>query len=167
MTSVRPLPFPRARRLAAVCALGLATSGCFELLNPKVSTRAYAIRVAPGANQDSPVPLELVVVYDKRMLAEVEQLSARDWFQRRAQFERDYPNGFRSMRWEFVPGQSIALHPLELSRRGARGALVFADYLSEGDHRLRLDPYKQVIIELRDQDVVVRSPQQEAPPGGQ
>lgn len=142
----------RAALAALLCALTAA--GCAG----PVKTRAYAVSVAPEANGESPVPLELVVVYDRALLEEVQQLSARDWFRRRTQLARDYPDGFRSMRWELVPGQSLALRPLELSRRGARAAFVFADYLTEGDHRLRIDPFRTALIELGDEEALVRPP---------
>jgi type VI secretion system protein len=151
--SARPAPATRRLAAAALACLVLAAPGCAA----KVKTRAYAVQVAPEANQDSPVPLELVVVYHRDLLAQLQKLSAREWFQRREQFARDFPRGFRSLRWELVPGQSVELRRLPISRRGARAAFVFADYLTGGDHRLRLDPFKLALIELRGDDVAVRS----------
>jgi type VI secretion system protein len=121
-----------------------------------VKTKAYSIVVSPQANANSPVPVEMVAVYDRKMLAEVAGLTARDWFQRRAQLERDYPEGWRSVRWEFVPGQSVALRRLELPRRGARALFLWADYQDDAPHRVRLDPFERAVVEFGEKDVTVR-----------
>jgi type VI secretion system protein len=139
------------RAAGAIAALALA-AGC----GGGVKTRAYSIVVSPQANANSPVPVEMVVVYNRKMLAEVAGLTARDWFERRAQFGRDYPDGWRSMRWEFVPGQSMPLHRLELSRRHARALFIWADYAGEGPHRVRLDPFKRAIVEFGEKDFSAR-----------
>ena len=145
-------PLGRPLRAAAMTAVLAVAAGC----GGGLKTREYSIDVHPQANAHSPVRVEMVAVYDRKMLAEVAGLPAGDWFRRRAQFERDYPDGWRSMRWEFVPGQGVALHRLELSRRGARALLLWADYAEEGPHRVRLDPFKRVVIEFGETDVAVR-----------
>lgn len=144
----------RARlvRAAAVTGALALCAGC----GGPVKTRAYALALSPAANANSPVPVEMVAVYSRAMLEEVAGLTARDWFQRRAQLARDYPDGWRSVRWELVPGQTVALRRLELSRRGARALFVWADYQTEGPHRVRLDPFAQAILEFGETDVAVR-----------
>lgn len=141
----------RLVRATLVGALALA-AGC----RGPVRTKAYSIVLSPEANANSPVPVEMVAVYDRKMLGEVAGLTARDWFRRRAQFERDYPEGWRSVRWELVPGQTLALRPLALSRRGARALFLWADYREEGPHRVRLDPFRRALVEFGEKDVAVK-----------
>ena len=52
-----------------------------------------AVRVDADAkiNQDSPVPVELVIVYDKDLVEKLAGVKARDWFAGREQFRKDHP----------------------------------------------------------------------------
>jgi len=133
-------------------ALGCGT-GSRSLFGGDVAVRLDA---DPKINQDSPVPVELVVVYDKDLLAKLAGMTARDWFQNRAQTRKDHPgeDDFVSMAWEIVPGQSMPPQTLSFAS-GARGALVFADYFSDGAHRARVDPHQNLRIHLQADDVAV------------
>lgn len=97
------------------------------------------VTVGARANQGSAVAVDLLVVYDKRLLDKLLELPARAWFEQASQFERDFPQSFERTRWEWVPGQDVGRKEVEY-RAGAKAALVFADYLVPGAHRLRLDP---------------------------
>lgn len=138
----------RGRRwLAVLCGLALAAgaAGCRP-----VKTRAIAVYASPEANRESPVPVELVVAYDDETVKVLSGMTARDWFRQRAQLRQDNPRGLRSVAWEFVPGQSVPLRPLGVQRKKAKGAFVFADYYAPGDHRVRVDPFKRILITLRE-----------------
>src|SRR3954464_5874052 len=104
-------------------ALGCGTSRR-SLFGGDVAVRVEA---DPGINQDSPVPVELVIVYDKDLLAQLAGMTARDWFQKREQTRKDHPGDDElvSMSWEVVPGQSLPEASLSFGS-GARGGLVFA-----------------------------------------
>lgn len=113
-----------------------------------------------GINQDSPVAVEMIVVYDKDLLEALLAKTARQWFETREQVLKDHPGDkdFVSMSWEVVPGQSLP--PKELSfGTGARGGIVFADYFSDGAHRWRFDPHKDLRIHLQDKEFSVEQPQ--------
>ncbi|MBV9773953.1 MAG: hypothetical protein JO040_08385 [Gemmatimonadetes bacterium] len=141
----------RGRLAAALLAGALLLGGC----RASVKTGYFAVQTSPEANDRSPVPVAVVVVYDAALLKTVAALTAHDWFARRAQLTRDHPTGFQAVSWEFVPGQTVPLQPLRLRRKKARGAFVFADYAAPGDHRVRVDPYRRVVIRLLDADVAV------------
>jgi type VI secretion system protein len=133
-------------------ALGCGTASR-SLFGGDVAVRLDA---DPKINQDSPVPVELVVVYDKDLLAKLAGMTARDWFQNREQTRKDHPgdDDFVSMAWEIVPGQSMPPQALSFAS-GARGGLVFADYFSDGAHRARVDPHQNLRIHLQAEDVAV------------
>lgn len=133
-------------------ALGCGT-GSRSLFGGDVAVRLDA---DPKINQDSPVPVELVVVYDKELLAKLAGMTARDWFQNREQTRKDHPGDedFVSMGWEIVPGQSMPAQTLSFAS-GARGGLVFADYFADGAHRARVDPHQNLRIHLQADDVAV------------
>jgi hypothetical protein len=80
------------------------------------------VRVAPDANQDRPIPVDVVFVWDADVDAAVAELPARDWFQQKAQFLRDDPEGqtLAVHEWEWVPGQAVPAIDLQVSRSARR-----------------------------------------------
>jgi type VI secretion system protein len=144
--------------MALLCApllLALAACGSSSLSLFGGDVVAQVV-VDAGINQDSPVPVELVVVYDKKLLDQLLTLTARDWFTKKDQIKRDFPGdeAFVSIAWELVPGQVMPAQELSFGV-GARAGIVYADYFSLGDHRARIDPHQNVVIHLRDSDFSV------------
>jgi len=133
-------------------ALGCGT-GSRSLFGGDVAVKVEA---EPGINQDSPVPVELVIVFDKDLLAQLTGMTARDWFQKREQIHKDHPGDeeLLTLSWEVVPGQSLPESSLSFGS-GARGGLVFADYFADGAHRARVDPHQNLKIRLLADDVAV------------
>jgi type VI secretion system protein len=109
------------------------------------------ISIAPDANRNSPVAVELVIVYEGKLLDELLKMPAGDWFRKREQFLRDHPGGVDAWRWEWIPGQEVAEQELQV-RVGAKGGVVFADYVTPGEHRMRIDPHQPVLLTLRTAD---------------
>lgn len=155
---------PRLRpaiALLALLAVVLAT-GCGR---GAVRTKLFTVRADSAANRSTPVPVDLVVVFDKKLVDELGALPAREWFAKRAQFSRDHPTGYWVASWELVPGQTLPLQRLPYRRRGARAAFVFADYLERGDHRVRIDPFRAATVVLTADSVTVLQPRRR-PSGG-
>ena len=99
------------------------------------------VSVSGELNGNTPVAVDVLVVYDKDLLKQLVELSARDWFQQREQILRDNPKRVNSWSWEWVPGQEVGQITLEFNL-GSAGGLIFADYLVPGEHRLRFDPHE-------------------------
>jgi|HubBroStandDraft_6_1064221.scaffolds.fasta_scaffold51483_4 type VI secretion system protein len=112
--------------------------------------------IAPRANQNSPVPVAIVAVTDKKLFERVLAMTAKQWFEQREQLRRDFPGGdaFTEWEWEYVPGQAPPLTVIEVDGRAA-GAVIFANYRTPGDHRLRIGPQRKLRIELGAEDVSV------------
>ncbi|HYL06344.1 MAG TPA: type VI secretion protein [Thermoanaerobaculia bacterium] len=109
------------------------------------------VTVSPQANHDSPIAVELVIAYDDKVLDELLKTPAGDWFRKREQLRRDYAGQLETWKWEWVPGQEVAA--VEVSYRlGAKGAVLFADYLTPGEHRARLDPHRPLRLLLGETD---------------
>ena len=105
------------------------------------------VRVSPELNQNSPVAVDLVVAYEKKLLEQLQELTAQEWFEQRDQLQRDFPKGLDRWSWEWVPGQEVPEQTLTF-RLGAAGALLFADYLEPGAHRQAVDPHEHFHLEL-------------------
>ena len=81
--------------------------------------------------------------YDQAIADKLAELPASDWFARKAQLRRDDPGrrAFEVWEWEWVPGQEVPAIEQSVppgARRWVRAVFVFANYRSEGPHRLRL-----------------------------
>lgn len=131
---------------------------------PARSTR-YAVRVqvAEDANARTPVPVDLVFVWDKTLAGQVAATTAKDWFAtKKIEFRQDDP-GERKLtvcEWEWVPGQNVADINLAIpvaARRWSHGVFVFADYRSPGAHRATVMPGSEAILELGRDDLTLRA----------
>jgi hypothetical protein len=122
---------------------------------PKAGTRLQLhVTVAPDVNDNRPIPVDVVFVWDKATAAKLEALTAKDWFDKKDAFRRDDPNerAFTIRDWEWVPGQEVPEIDVTVhaaSRRWLRAVYVFANYRTEGSHRARLDPGAVVLALLR------------------
>lgn len=92
----------------------------------------------PEANQNSPVALDLVFVRDAATLEKLSALQAARWFASRQDLQKTYPEGFSVRSWELVPRQVLQLTEEQLGSPRVAGVLIFADYLSPGEHRALL-----------------------------
>lgn len=117
-------------------------------------TLPVEVTVAPDANLQSPIAVELVVVYQKPLVDELRKLTARQWFERRADLRRDYPGGFDSWSWEWVPSQSVPSFQLRYEM-GAKAGIVFADYMTPGSHRAVVDPHRPIRLALERDGFVI------------
>jgi type VI secretion system protein len=110
--------------------------------------------VAPDANEDSPVAVDVVVVYDRKMLDELLKLSAAQWFAAKAQFVADHDRRIAVQGWEWVPGQKV--QPISIEYRpGAKEVVVFADYHTDGAHRVVVQPQQPFRLLLAERDLVL------------
>ncbi|MEX2570225.1 MAG: hypothetical protein WD737_02900 [Gemmatimonadota bacterium] len=137
--------------LVAGLTLLLAVGAC----GPAIETRALGFSVDADANDRSPVPIELVVAYDPEVVPLLLELTARQWFERRSQLLLDHPTALRSELWELVPGQELPIERLPLPRDDAHAAVIYADYLTPGAHRIRIDPYRRVLVRVTREELVV------------
>lgn len=114
----------------------------------------FEVVIAADANEDSPIAVDLVFVYDKKLLDTLLKTPATEWFTKRDQFLKDYGNALAVEQWEWVPGQQI--DPLNVAYRpGARRVVLFADYVTEGDHRATADPQEPFRLVLGARDFFV------------
>lgn len=135
------------------CCVPLASCSMFNFFKPTIKLNSVSFSVATSANDDTPIPIDLVAVDDEELLKKLLALPASQWFEQRAQLQRDFPQALFVWSKELVPGQRLDITDAPL--KGQRGSvvLVYAGYSSPGMHRLRLDQQKNVILYLDSQDV--------------
>lgn len=108
---------------------------------------SIVVNVADNANQNSPIPADFVIIQDKKLALEVAKLSAKDWFDRRAQILRDFPTKAQVVSWEWVPGQHAGPIDIDVAPR-TTGGYLFANYLNGGVHRGYVDVRSPVVVTL-------------------
>lgn len=128
--------------------------GCSTpLFKPRIALNELHLKADSAANGDMPFAVELVTVSDADMLKQLQGLTAAQWFQRKAELKRDFPQDLQSWYYELVPGGSIALRPTPFSKKPAQGLLLFANYSGHGAYRLRLDTYAKATVQFSESDL--------------
>lgn len=120
-------------RLALVgLAAVLAVAACSP--TKTIGLDEILVEARPDANGNSALAVDVVMILEPGIADQIAKLPAADWFKRRAQFRRDYPDGIEVLSWELVPGQTTRTKP----DRNVLDAFVFVGYATPGDHRERL-----------------------------
>lgn len=104
----------------------------------------------PDANDNAAVAVDVALVVGPGVADQLAKMPAGEWFRRRAQLQRDFPDSLVVVSWELVPGQSAVSVP---KRSGIYDGYLFAGYASPGDHRLRLgfeDKRLHVVLQAND-----------------
>ncbi len=140
----------------------LATSGCG---GPKIMK--VGLQAEVEANQNSPIAVAVLAVYDKDLFKELSKLSAKEWFEQEEQRLKDNPDQtlFTHKSWEILPLQRVREEWFPLRDEDGIRGIVFADYSGEGKFRMRFDPQARVLISLAKNDfaIVVLEPSKKAP----
>ena len=108
----------------------------------------------PDANRSSAVAVDLLFISDPLAAQQIAPLKAEEYFNRRAQLERDFPSGLVIRSWEITPGQilrDVAVHP-DCNRVRT---LLFARYNTPGDHRQSLGGASSLVVSLKREDFTV------------
>ncbi len=115
-----------------------------------------AVVVDQQANRNSPIAVDVAWVYDENRLKELLRTPAKDWFGKKEQLQRDYPDrpGFEVWEWEWIPGQKIPTQHLPL-RANAIAGVVFAQYHTSGEHRARIRANHDFALQLGKDSFVI------------
>lgn len=112
------------------------------------------VEIARLANDEAPIAVDLLLLYDDKLVADLLKMPASEWFQKREQYQKDHPEVIVQS-WEWVPGQDI--EPFKVPyKSGAKKVVLFADYHTEGEHRQVVGPPKPFTIILGERDLSVK-----------
>lgn len=139
------------RVLYTFLALTLVACTVEEL--PELEIQSVSIYADPDANLNSATSVDLVLVYNKELLKTIGKMPAAKYFTSSRQLLLDNPTLLDVWRWELVPGQIVAGFVPDQDKGPAFGAYVFANYLTPGDHRIRVAPNGIVKIRLLRDDL--------------
>lgn len=144
---------------AAALATALTAASC--ALPAHHARVSVSLNIAADANVRRPIPVDLVFVWDDALVAQLEAMTAGDWFGKKAALLQGDPTGkvLTVCGWEWVPGQDVS--PVDLmvpasARRWVRAVYVFANYRSAGAHRARLEPGRAASLDLGRDDMNLR-----------
>lgn len=144
-------------RLLALIMTALLPAGC-SLFGPRVDIDSLSLDVAPRANDDSPIAVDFVAANDSELLARLSELTARQWFATREQYQRDFRQHLYVWGLELVPGQLIESTDFPLEGKPAVGLLVFANFQSPGAHRLRLEEQRTIRLKFDNREMTSLEP---------
>ncbi|KAK3172158.1 hypothetical protein Dsin_033165 [Dipteronia sinensis] len=134
--------------LATLCGLASCKTPKLLCLAPS-GLKEIAVRSDATANGGRPIAVDLLFVTDKKVMAEVGDLKARDYFARRPQLVRKYRKGWLRTSWELQTGQYV---PAERIKPPCNliATLVLADYAGEATDVLRLEKAKTGTLLVQD-----------------
>ncbi|OGT66757.1 MAG: hypothetical protein A3J38_08560 [Gammaproteobacteria bacterium RIFCSPHIGHO2_12_FULL_45_9] len=132
---------------------------CVGLLSAcSTSTMSVKLLTDPEANNNSPLNVSIVYVYDdKKLLAQMKGLPAQQWFLTKQQLLSDNPDGLAAVTWQVIPNQSLVLQKVSYKTSKLIGVLVYAGYFGPGAHRAVLGEYQNLTILLNPKDLMVKN----------
>lgn len=122
----------------------------------RLSWREVVISASDGANLNTAAALDVVLVLEETMVEKVAALPAPKWFQTRADLLRTYPAALSVRSFEVAPGQILRLPGERFGTPNVIAVFVFADYLTPGDHRMKVELLSGgIMIDLGARDFTV------------
>jgi type VI secretion system protein len=118
----------------------------------KVWLQRIYFEVDEKLNNDAPVTMDVLIVYEQSLLEAIAKLNASQYFGKREQIQRDGGNALQTYTFELVPGQTLPPQPIKLAHVTGKGIIVFARYATPGDHRQAIGVDREVTIEMGRQD---------------
>lgn len=133
--------------------------GMMDFASPKgtkLGWESVTISAANDANLNSPVALDVVLLKDDAALNMLVALPAAKWFATRGEIEKTFPQAITYKSYEVTPGQILRLAASDFGTTRVAGVLMFADYLTPGEHRIRVDQLQgTVLVQLGAKDFTV------------
>jgi len=133
----------------AACSATSSITSFFVPKGSRLDWTALTLIATEGANLNTALAVDVVLALDESALAAVTAIPATRWFATRADLAKTYPQTLRYVSVEIAPGQTLKLPAEKLGNDRVLGAVVFADYLTSGEHRVRADQLTgDVVVQL-------------------
>lgn len=133
----------------SACSTISSVAGFFTAKGSRLDWNGMTVIASEGANLNTPVALDVVLLRDEATLGMVSTLPASKWFSSRADLAKTFPEGLSYRSMEIVPGQTLKLPADAFGASRVVGVLLFADYLTTGEHRVRVDQMQgEILVQL-------------------
>ncbi len=140
--------------LKSLCiGMTMGLISCSNGTLPELSIDSVSIYTEPDANQNSATAVDLVIIYDEELVKLLSHMSAAKYFGSSRQLLLDNPTLLDIWHWELVPGQIVQNFDPPQEEGDAYAAFVFANYLTPGDHRIKVPPNGVVKVLLMKNDL--------------
>ncbi|AIK95766.1 hypothetical protein [Candidatus Odyssella acanthamoebae] len=121
----------------------------------KVWLQEVQFNVAKDMNNNAPVSLKIVIVYDNDLYKKIGKLTAAQFFEQEASLASDNAGKFEVFNAEIVPGQKNDPLPIEPKDTTGVGIWVFGRYATPGPHRQSIGTDRIVQLNLLKKDFKV------------
>jgi type VI secretion system protein len=147
-----PLRGHRFLILLLSLAVLLTVEGCSSFSRALGGKVTVTVELDERLNQDFPLAVDIVIVYDHDLFDELKELTAQTWFEMRRQYRLDHEPGsieVDSREWVPLDESRAAPEPYRIDHRpGAKGAVVFANYFNPGAHRVVIEPLSDIELKF-------------------
>ena len=118
----------------------------------KVWLETVYFEVDQKLNNDAPVTVDLVIIYDDKILDTLKGLTATQFFEQKEQIIRDNAKNIDIHTFDIIPGQTLPPQPIKPKKVTGKGILVFALYGTPGDHRQLVGADRAITIQMNAKD---------------
>lgn len=118
----------------------------------KVWLEHVSFRASDDMNDQTPVTVHIVVVYDAALLADIVKLDASSYFEKIDQMKIDNAGKIDVFPFDLIRGQRLNDQTISPSKMSGEGVVIFARYSNSGPHRAVLSDEAAIIVDLGRED---------------
>ena len=112
----------------------------------KLKWEEVTIGVGREANENSPIAVDIVLIFNEGLVKKVSELTSSDWFKSKNYVLKTFPQDLVVKSWELAPGDSLQIPSSFFGNERVFSVIAFADYFSAGEHRVKIDHLKGGIV---------------------
>ena len=139
----------------SICLTSCAAMEAFTGKGPQILIENIKIVAERNMNNNSATPLDLVLVYDEKLLGILLGLTANDYFAKRQQLLKDNSGMMEAISFEMTPSQVLPDYQVKYLYPNPAGAILYANYSTPGEHRVKLAKQKDLLIKLGTLDFTI------------
>lgn len=132
----------------------------FLLLQSCVTERLSA-NISVVNDIGNPVIVDFVFVFDHGAMSELQKMPSTQWFAKKDQYMLDWGTSkkIQVLSYELIAGQRVQVKHFK-PRKTPLELVIYASYLSPGDHRIIIENYSFMELFLNRDDIAIKIPGQ-------
>ena len=92
------------------------------------------------ANQHMASNLNMVFIYNPKLITSISRLNAQQWFSQRHKLLKKHPKSLSVVASYIQPGEKSHLKPFTKHQKKAAMIVIFSSYRSKGEHKIIIKP---------------------------